>query len=127
MRDFEHVTTLAAVDVYRATSPIFDGLLSEMRELSRKKPDATLNENKVKILNRMMEDLLTILKDEPEGKYLDLLDDEDLPQNSDAVLVMVQYEKALGAFQRRYYDNTHGGSGWVTEEWIDKWEKEIEK
>ncbi len=127
MREFEHVTTLKTVDVYEATSPIFGGLLSEMRELSKKKPEGTLNKNKVIILNRMLQDLHTILKDEPEGKYLDLLDDEVLPQNSDAVLVMVQYENALGAFERRYYRRIFGQANWVTEERLREWEEKTEE
>ena len=103
MTEFEHVTTDGAVDIYVASCDVFDGLLSEMRELSKKKPDMTLNKGKVKILNRILTDIRGILKKEPEGKYLDLLDDDDLPQNSDAILVMVQYETALNAFKNRYY------------------------
>ena len=118
MNKSEHVTTADAVAVYEASYDVFAGLLSEIRELSKKKPDATLNESKVKLLNRVLLDIQDILKTEPEGKYLDLLDDEKLPQNSDAVLVMVQYEKALRAFVRRYRKGTSGNTYWVTEERI---------
>ena len=89
-------------DVYRACSGVFDGLFFEMRELSKKKPEATLSESKVKILNRVLSDIKGVLEGEPEEKYLDLLDDAALPQNSDAVLVMVQYNRALNAFKDRY-------------------------
>jgi len=88
---------------FSASSGVFGGLMKEMRELSKKKPDATLSVNKVKILNRILADIRILLKDEPQGKYLDLLDDDELPQNSDAVLVMVQHERALAAFEARYY------------------------
>ena len=127
MSDYEHVTSLQAVAVYEATSPIFSGLLSEMRELSKKKPDTTLNKNKVMILNRMLQDLQAVLKDEPEEKYLDLLDDELLPQNSDAVLIMVQYETALRAFSRRYHGRIGGETSWITEEGVREWEEEMEE
>ena len=66
-------------------------------------------------------DLLSFLKEEPEGKYLDLLDDEELPQNSDAVLVMVQYEKALAAFRGRYHGRILGEYDWITEERLSNW------
>ena len=118
MIKFENVTTADVVAIYEASHDVFDGLLSEIRELSKKKPDATLSKNKVKLLNRVLEDIQSFLKSEPEGKYLDLLDDEELPQNSDAVLVMVQYEKSLGAFERRYQAGTFGNTYWVTEEKI---------
>ena len=116
MNEHAHVTTDAIVGAYQASSEIFAGVLSEMRELSKKKPDSTLNKRKVGIVNRVLRDLREFLEEEPEGKYLDFLDDEDLPQNSDAVLVMVQYEKALVAFGRRYQGRIGGEYDWVTEE-----------
>ena len=105
MMEVEQVTTDDAVRIFSASRDVFDGLFREIRELSKKKPDTTLTKNKVKILNRVLTDVQGILKKEPEGKYLDLLDDDDLPQNSDAVLVMVQYDKALDAFHNRYSED----------------------
>jgi len=59
------------------------------------------------------------------SKFLELLNDEDLPQTSDAVLIMVQYESALTSFENRYdrvvkkkhneYDTRHI---WATEQRI---------
>ena len=116
MRKPTEVTTDAKVNAYQASSDVFEGLLREMRELSKKKPDATLSKNKVQILNRILTDISAVLDDEPEAKYLDLLDDEQLPQNSDAVLVMVQHETALAAFEKRYYVYFHEfGQTWVTQ------------
>ena len=123
MSEHEHVTTEAVVAAYQACFGVFSGVLSEMRELSKKKPDSTLNKRKVVIVNRVLRDLQEFLKEEPEGRYLDLLDDEDLPQNSDAVLVMVQYEKALVAFRNRYQGRIAGESGWVTEERLREWRR----
>lgn len=111
-------TSTAKVATYRAAVGVFSGLLSEMRELSKKKADATLSKGKVKLLNRVLEDLKKVLGDEAEAKYLDLLDEDDLPQNSDAVLVMVQYDKALKAFSGRChaYDKSNHKSYWLTED-----------
>ncbi|MFJ7438254.1 hypothetical protein ACIQW5_11410 [Methylorubrum thiocyanatum] len=102
MSKFDERTTDEAVDLYQTANDIFDGLIKEVRELSKKKPDAILNKGKVKIINRVLQDLQIVLAQEPEKKFLDLLDDEDLPQTSDAVLVMVQYESVLADFPRRY-------------------------
>ena len=121
--EFEHATTNEAVEGYKSTVGVFSGLISEMRELSKKKPDLTLNKGKVRILNRVLLDIQNFLKDEPEGKYLDLLDDDQLPQNSDAVLVMVQFETALRAFKARYHKRMHGNDYWITKELLDEWEE----
>ena len=124
MNEQNDVTTDEAVAVYLSGRGIFHGLLSEMRELCKKKADATLSKSKVSILNRIMVDLRGILQSQPEGKYLDLLDDEDLPQNSDAVLVMVQYETALHAFYRRYHFSVGGHEIWRTEKQLEEWKEE---
>lgn len=112
-------TTDEKVAAYEACSAVFQGLLKEMRELSKKKADATLSKGKVKLLNRVLDDVRDVVAGEPTEKYLDPLDDEDLPQNSDAVLVMVQYESALCAFHKRYHESYVSGLGndiWYTEE-----------
>lgn len=127
MMDLSNVTTQEAVATYEATHAIFVGLIKEIRELSKKKPDATMSGGKVKIINRVLEDLKKILNAEPEGKFLDLLDDKELPQMSDAVLVMVQYETALRVFKSKYH-HSYGDSynrkyAWVTPEFIKEYKK----
>jgi hypothetical protein len=125
----EFVTTNAAVETYEASSGIFHSLLREVKELSKKKPEATMSAGKVQIVNRVLEDLLTILKDTPEGKYLEVLDDEALPQMSDAVLMMVQFESALATFARRHHvflqdlDERY----WITQELLADWKQQDEE
>ena len=120
--DFKPVTTEEAVATYNATHNIFAGLIKEVRELSRKKPDATLSQGKVKMINRVLADLRNVLEKEPEYKFLDLLDDDELPQTSDAVLVMVQFESALKSFSNRYHRRAKKGYDtryvWVTNQLI---------
>ncbi len=122
MTEVRHTATKAKVAEFNASSGVFGGLMQEMRELSKKKPDATLSGNKVKILNRILADIKVLLKDQPQGKYLDLLDDAELPQNSDAVLVMVQHERALAAFEARYHVFLPGSveRRWVTEDVVEE-------
>lgn len=127
MSEFEHVTTVAAIEVYQSCTPIFEGILKEVRELSKKKPEATMSASKVKIVNRVLNDLLVILKDEPAGKYLEELDDEALPQMSDAVLTMVQFESALASFYARYKQDVHGARYWITKEFVADWNENVEQ
>ncbi len=129
MTEFEHVTTTAAVKTYESITGIFRALLQEVRELSKKKPDAILSKSKVKLINNVLSDLMSILEDEPEGKYLQILEDEDLPQVSDALLVMVQFNAALEAFRERYYRSFKTGYDswdhhWITKELLEEWEAE---
>jgi hypothetical protein len=127
--EFEHVTSDTVVKIIKTAGGIFYGLLSEVRELSKKKPDATLSNGKVKIINRVLIDLKGVLETEDEGKYLDLLDDQMLPQNSDALLVMVQYKTALLAFEKKYRKKINEELYWITEEIIKDWEdhEEVEE
>ena len=116
---FPNVTTYEEVDEYEASHDVFVSLLREVKELSKKKPDASMSAGKVKIVNRVLQNLLTVLEQQPDAKYLEVLDDDDLPQVSDAVLVMVQFESALASFKSRHhrYFSSYGNQ-WVTEELI---------
>jgi hypothetical protein len=85
-----------------------------------------MSASKVKIINRVLTDLLAILKEEPAGKYLGALDDEALRQVSDVVLAMVQFETALKTFESRYlkYIRSLGESRWITSELLAQWKDE---
>lgn len=128
MSEFEHVTTDAAVATYHAATGVFTALLHEVRELSKKKPDATMSPSKVKLINKVLDDLLTVLKDDPEGRYLHRLEDDDLPQVSDALLMMAQFDAALDAFRKRYFQSVKVGYSrehhWITAEKLDEWDAE---
>lgn len=116
---FPNVTTYAIVDEYEASRDVFVSLLHEVKELSKKKPDASMSAGKVKIVNRVLQNLLTVLEGQPDAKYLESLDDDDLPQVSDAVLVMVQFKSALDSFKGRYHQRVPGhGNQWITEDLI---------
>lgn len=82
----------------------------EMKDFSKKSPDAALNERMVKSLNRILKDIKNILQNEPTASYMDFLDEEMLPSNSDVVLTMSQYRSALENYRKKYrryhdYDN----------------------
>ncbi|MDA9532819.1 hypothetical protein ACM42_31010 [Bradyrhizobium sp. CCBAU 25338] len=81
---------------------------------------------KVKLINRVLTDLLGFLKNEPEGKYLEELDSDTLPQVSDALLVMVQFDTALTKFSGRYqeYDSILHSHHWVTKEYLASGKRE---
>tara|TARA_R110002020_G_scaffold385332_1_gene596266 strand:- start:108 stop:527 length:420 start_codon:yes stop_codon:yes gene_type:complete len=117
---FRSITTESKVAEYEASHDVFVSLLDEVKELSKKKPDASLSAGKVKIVNRVLENLLTVLEGQPDAKYLETLDDDDLPQVSDAVLVMVQFKSALSSYKERHYQLVSSyGHHWITVELIE--------
>ena len=107
-------TTRKKADAYDGVAEAFRHLNKELKALGIKKPAETLSESKVRFINRILNDIQAFMKDEPEGRYLDLLDDDALPQYSDAILVLSQYEGALSGFRNRYY-------GYVPSEHQNTW------
>jgi hypothetical protein len=112
-------TTPEKVQLFEATEPLLIAMLDELRKFALKKPDGTLNKQKVSIVNRLLTDVKGLLTDEPNSKYLDLLADEDLPQYSDVVLILSQYEAAMKAFRSRYYKWVDTEQTWVLQDGED--------
>jgi hypothetical protein len=98
---------------YEATMPLLEAMFREFQELAKKKPEAALNKSKVKVVNRLLIDVLSILDGEPNRSYLDLLDEDDLPQNSDVVLMLSQIVAAMERFKDRYYGGADANYQWA--------------
>jgi len=88
---------------YDMLSPMLDAVLLEIRELSKKKQDGVLNELKVNMINKILEQIKELLSDEPTVQFIELLDNETLPTNSDAVLIIAQFRAAMDHFKEKYY------------------------
>ena len=97
---------------------MIDSAYREMTELSKKKQDGTLNELKVCHINRLLIRAKALLGKDPSTEFLELLDEETLPQNSDAVLILGQAQAAMSL----YWEKHHGRVAvenvyrWVTQE-----------
>lgn len=109
----DQLPTDAEVDKFIMLSKLVNSVYEEMKEFSKKKPDEPLNKFKVKNVNRVLEQVKDILKDQPTIEFLDLLDDETLPTNSDAILIIGQFNAAMASFQVKY-KNEYGR--WTTKE-----------
>jgi len=97
-------TTKVKADAHDATYGLLRAAYKEMQELSKKRADGTLSPGQVKLINRLLVDVKAILQDEASSKYLDLLDDDKLPKNSEAVLVLSQWAAAMDKFKGQYAD-----------------------
>ena len=92
-------------------------LISQKREfdlLSKKKADGQLNPMKIKMANRVLEPLKELFKNEDSYKFLDNLNEDEIPTNSDVVLIISQYETAIRKFKNKY----HPDYKWITVEFL---------
>ena len=99
----ENLPTNQIVEKFEMLSPMIDALFIEIQNLSKKKQNDPLNELKVNMINKILEELKEILGNEPTIQFLDLLDDQTLPSNSDCVLILAKYRSALSQFESKYY------------------------
>ena len=115
-RNSSYFTTHEKTEKYINLMPLLNSMFHEFQELSKKKPDGALNKRKVEIVNRLLHDIHEILKGESTSAYLDLLDEDDLPQNSDVVLILGQTVAAMETFKDKYYNynSLYGEVGWRT-------------
>ena len=100
-------TTRAKADQYEVVKPLLAAMYDEFRELSKKKPEAVVSKRKIKLANRLLESCRDVLQDEEAFKFLDLIDEDDVPQQSDVVLMLSQYVAAMASFHGKY----HGWNG----------------
>jgi hypothetical protein len=103
MHEPSDAPTEEQVRKFEFLSPMLNSALSEMREFAKKKQDGIVSETKIKILNRLLTDIRTVLEQEASLAYLDLLSSDSLPQNSDAVIMLGQYRAALDSFRKRHH------------------------
>lgn len=100
----EWLPTEKNVEEYLLHSKMLDSLAAEIRELSKKKQEGALNLTKVRMINRVLKPLKEgILEHVPANIFLDLLDEDTLPNNSDAVLIISQFEAAIKEFREKYH------------------------
>ncbi len=73
--------------------------LEEMSELSRKKPDSPVNKFKLKFVNGALEKLNRLLGDDRPFQEFQLFDVDELPSNSDVVVILAQYAASVHRFR----------------------------
>lgn len=104
------LTTAEQAAKHDSLSPLLSAMFREFQEFTKKKPEGVLSKSKVKIVNRLLADILTIVQDEPSRPFLDLLDEDDLPQNSDVLLMLGQFVAAMSGFHEKYWGWDSGKS-----------------
>lgn len=101
---------------YDRLVPMLEAAHREMTELSKKKQDGVVNALKIKLLNRLLMELGNILANDPSREFVELIDDETLPQNSDVVLLLSQWKSALEQYRKVHYGFDGISQRWFTVE-----------
>lgn len=116
-KENEATITTEKVELYEVVRPLLGAMYSEFKELSKKKPDAVVSKAKIKVVNRLLTKCQEVLQSEAFIDYLDLIDEDEVPQNSDIVLMLSQYVTAMKQFHTTYYRKERYGHEyyWATE------------
>ena len=99
----QNLPTNADVNQFLMLRELVTGLYEEMKDLTKKSSKEALNEFKIKSLNRVLKPIKELLKEQPTAMFLDILDEESIPTNSDVVIVLSQYLSAMKKYEERYY------------------------
>lgn len=112
IRNFRTTKTLG--QAHDTLMPLLSAMFTEFKDLSKKKPEAAVSNNKILVVNRLLEKIREILNGESSIDYLDLLNADDVPQVSDATLMLSQYVAAMTSFKEKYYGWDGANHVWFT-------------
>lgn len=107
------VTTRDKAEAWETAMPLLQAMFDEFRELSKKKPDGAVGKPKIAVVNRLLGKCRGVVQDEDTFPFLDLLNEDEIPQNSDVVLMLSQYMAALKTFRSTYYVWDDGEQSWA--------------
>lgn len=95
--------TEAAVATFQLLSPLLDSLYDEVKDLSKKDANTVLNPLKIKMINRILNEVRTVLGSDPVVAFLDVLAEDALPLTSDAVLILSHFKAAMEQFKEKHH------------------------
>jgi hypothetical protein len=87
--------------------------LTEISELSKKKPNDPLNKFKLKFINGALDRLNKLLGNDRPFSEFDLFDVDALPTNSDVVVILAQYAGAVLRFRNENTRYDNGAWRWI--------------
>lgn len=114
MAQIQATTTAAKASTHDVMTALLAAMYEEFKELSKKKSESAVSKSKLLIANRLLEKIREVLADEESIQFLDLLNEDEVPQASDVTLVFSQYVAAMQAFKRKYYGWDGSESRWFT-------------
>ena len=101
------------VDVFEKLSGQLISVYEEISLLSKKSPNDAVNKFKLKFLNKLIEDSNKFLTDKykPFDDFT-IFDEDDMPQNSDVVFILIQYLQCFEKFRSDNVEMEFGSWYW---------------
>jgi hypothetical protein len=109
------VKTLKDVDRFEKVEQQLHAMLADVSELSRKKANDGLNEFKLKFVNALLDNLNDLLNEHKPFEDFKKFDENDLPTNSDVVVILSQYAAAMLLFREKNTRVEGGYWHWVVD------------
>lgn len=102
------------IDVFEKTQTQLEGLYSEISMLSKKAQNDALNKFKLSFVNQILLKANEIL----DKKYrpfsgFELFDENDMPTNSDAAMILAQYLSCFKKLRSDNIDQDYGNWYWI--------------
>jgi hypothetical protein len=72
----------------------------------------TISIKKIFIVNRLLEKIRFILTEDDSLEFLDILNEDDIPQVSDVTIILSQYVAAMETFKEKYFGWNGLDRGW---------------
>lgn len=109
-------TTQKKINDFETLQPFLESMYVEFKDLSSKKPESAVSKGKISIVNRLLRQLKELLAQERSSAYLDLIDEELVPQMSDVTLMLAQYVTAMNQFKSEHtsYSSVKMARDWIT-------------
>ena len=110
-------TTWQKIEEYEVLMPLLRAMFREFTTFAKRKPAGVLSQSKVRVVNRLLRAVYAVLDTEASRNYVDLLNEDELPQNGDMMLMIGQAVAAMNAFYDKYYrrNDVTMTSEWVTD------------
>jgi hypothetical protein len=102
------------VDRFSLLRPLLVALHRDIQELAKKKQDGVLTKSRIAMINRLLKDIKELLSKQPSSPYLDLLDEDSIPQNADGLIIVGQYLSAMNQYFSKYTKTENYQLWWLT-------------
>ena len=104
----------AEIDVFKKLRMQVSNILDKFTELSKKKPDGPVNKFKLKLVNELLTTANKIMpKERRPFPGFETFEEDDLPSNSDVVVILSQYLSCIGRFEGENKERYAGNWYWV--------------
>jgi hypothetical protein len=101
------------IDQYELLWGHLRSLYKDVESLASKKQDGVMSKARVSVINKVLEEVIQFLEGHPSAKFIGLLDDQALPQNADALIMLGQFKSAMLNFARINSTMGSGGRIWL--------------